>query len=215
MVSGESSQTFPLSSRGVVISGMDGIGKSTLVRVAMKDYPSLKENFPDGVFWIDCHESEYEQIIRQLADELDIEPALPVEAELWLLLRRDLRWKKALLVFDGVDSIHTTQRLMEIFGSSRSRCVFTTQQRPFEGELHHNLLSHFTVKSLTDEQGLAMLMRMMLGQISKRQQVIVKQIITRVGGLPLAIEILARLVQATAISWQDLLIQITSALWKR
>ena len=208
MVSRESSQTFPLSSRSVVISGIDGIGKSTLVRVALKDYPSLKENFPDGVFWIDCHESEYEQIIRQLADELDIEPALPVEAELWLLLRRDLRSKKALLVFDGVDSIHTVQRLMEIFCSSRSRCIFTTQQRPFEGELHNYLLSHLPVKSLTEEQGLAMLMGMLLGQISKRQHVIVKQIVARVGGLPLAIETLARLVQATAISWKDLLIQI-------
>ena len=208
IVSGESSQTFPILSRGVVISGMDGIGKSTLVRVALKDYPSLKESFPDGVFWIDCHESEYEQIIRQLADELDLEPALPVEAELWRLLRRDLRWRKALLVFDGVESIHTVQRLMEILGSSRSQCVFTTQQRSFEGELHHYLLSHFPVKSLTEEQGMVMLMGMLPGQITKRHRKIVRQIVTRVGGMPLAIEILARFVQATAISWKDLLIQI-------
>lgn len=196
---------------GVVVSGIGGIGKTTLVRSALNTHARLSLRFPDGIYWINCTCLGIEQIIQELTSELNLPLSNPSYSGLGRLLRQTLRCKKVLVVMDGVENYRTVQALLDLLPNNQSRFIFTTRQQIFSVDLARLRLTLIEPQRLTRDQALQMVETILKRTVQGIERDDLLEVIERLEGHPLALETSAMLVEATALSWKQILDRLKAA----
>ena len=195
---------------GVVVSGLGGIGKSTLVRAALRGQGRLKLNFPDGVYWINCTRLNEEQVLQEMGYEFGAAQSQSLLSQMsgGLLpgrLRQALRGRKALFVLDGVESQRIIQTVLDQLPNPGCRFIFTTRQQLFPVDLDRLRLAGIGVPNFSDEQAVQLVESILHRSQSGVESEALAEVIERVEAHPMALESLAILVQAAALTWAQVL----------
>lgn len=187
---------------GVVVSGIGGIGKSTLVRAALRGQGRLKIGFPDGVYWLPCTRLKADQVLEELAGELGAAQKLPQTAAAGRL-RRVLRDLRALFILDDVSGLNVIQAILDQSSGSGCRFIFTTRQKIFPVDLDRLRLAAVPAPDFSIDQALQLVETILHKTITGKEREQLTAIIQRVDAHPLALESLAMLVQASALTWEQ------------
>ena len=200
---------------GVVVSGLGGIGKSTLVRAALRGQGRLKLNFPDGVYWINSTRLNEEQVLQEMGYEFGAGQGQSLLGQIpgfqmsgGLLpgrLRQTLRGRRALFVLDGVESQHIIQTVLDQLPNPGCRFIFTTRQQLFPVDLDRLRLAGIGVSNFSTDQAVQLVESILHRSQSGAESKAISQVIERVEAHPMAIESLAILVQAAALTWRQVL----------
>lgn len=168
-----------------VLRGMSGVGKTVL---AAKAAHELYEAFPDGVLWAQLDKSNVEAILRSFAKayEHDVSECHD-EGTLGATVRTLFANKKALIILDTAYSEEATRALLPA-RTGGTAVVITTTSRELLEEL---VTISIDIKPFDTTDSLA-LFRVSLGEgrVHEAEREL-QQIIDLVGGLPLALKIIA------------------------
>ena len=167
--------------------GLAGVGKSALATTIA--YMVLDE-FPDGVLWVSFTSTSVEDALDHIAaayGHRDIVGQLLDLLSKSEFIRELLYQKKVLVILDGVTSDDQLRHLMPPYGSHVKTLITTRDSR---------LLSRagaeiIPIKSFAQAEGIAYFERVLGEDRVQRELASAKAIIDLVGGLPLAMSIIA------------------------
>jgi tetratricopeptide (TPR) repeat protein len=172
---------------GVVLSGTGGMGKTTLVRQLVATRGAAL--FPEGGAWLDGQAltSELARVARRLGWSAKADPT-PEEAVTFL--DRRLNPRRMLVVVDNLSvSPGSSQRLVPLPGG-RCKTLITSRSRQLALDLGGPMRSlHLERWSPEQSRGYLRAVVPRLGQASDRD---LDALTTFVGGLPLALRLVAR-----------------------
>lgn len=177
-----------------VLQGMAGVGKSALAtRLAYL----LKSDFPDGVLWSDLSniseggilneeavKSRLAAIAKAYGRDITNEPELSQRSS---FVREILANKKALII---LDSAFEEQDLKHFVSPSISQCAFLiTSQNKSVSRLDKTVV--FPLDVLREAESLSLLQQFVTSERVEAEKEAAQQIVTLLGGLPLAIKVVA------------------------
>ena len=179
-------------------AGMGGVGKTTVARHVARD---LLEHFPAGVLWVNVGPSATaEALLMQLALELDLDLTNEHRIENRAhLVRADLvRRGRVMVVLDDLWDVDLGRWFMN-FVLPANRALLVTSR---DVRLSRALCSHVQRLDVLSEREALDLLENFLGSLVSFEST-AKRIIALLGGLPLALEICARLCDegATDLPW--------------
>ncbi|KAL3739840.1 hypothetical protein ACJRO7_021156 [Eucalyptus globulus] len=197
--------------RFVLIHGMGGIGKTTLAKMLFNKLNSL---FDQCCFLGNVRESSTSSGITNLQKQLLSDTSglrfqdqiNDVDDGIKVILQR-LSNKKVLLVLDDVDDEEQLQKLAinHIMFGLGSRVIMTSRNKSI---IKSNKTLEYEVKPLDDVRSLELFSRHAFSRNPPPDDYVnlSRQIISRTGGLPLALEVIGSLVyRQNKASWYDLL----------
>lgn len=167
-----------------VLRGMSGVGKTVL---AAKAAHELRPTFPDGVLWAQLDQSDADAILRSFAkaygqDVSDYHDLGTLSANVRNLFAN----KKALIILDAAYSEEPIRTLLPAVTGGAAVIITTTRRKLLESEA-----VTIDLKPFDQDDSLA-LFRTKLGKTRVDEaESELQQIITLVGGLPLALKIIA------------------------
>jgi len=167
-----------------VLRGMSGVGKTVL---AAKAAHELRASFPDGVLWAQVDKSNVDAILRSFAKAYGYDVSeCHDEGTLSANVRNLFANKKALIILDTAYSEESVRALLPAITGGASVIITTTSRRLLELEAVSIDLKPF------DQTDSLALFRVSLGKarVDEAEREL-QQIITLVGGLPLALKIIA------------------------
>jgi tetratricopeptide (TPR) repeat protein len=174
-----------LRSNGVIglisLKGMPGIGKSALALESAYRFAHL---FPGGRYWVDLRSGDATNAVRALLRDLEISNLVSPDAgfeEMCNVARAELINRRALIILDNAETIDSTplERLADLCATT-----IVTSRVSFDPT------TDILVDKLEDEDALGLLQR--LGINIDAERVDALKLITRLGGLALALEITAK-----------------------
>jgi predicted ATPase len=164
-------------SRLVTLTGPGGSGKT---RLALQAGAELAEAFPDGVWFVP---------LTAVDDPALVEPAIAQVVDLRAPLTRTLRDKRLLLVLDNFEQVlGAAAMIAEVLASAAEiRVIVTSRER-----LAVAAETEFAVPMLSEEDGTVLFLQRARALRSDLQaDEHVREIVRRLDGLPLALELAA------------------------
>lgn len=167
-----------------VLRGMSGVGKTVL---AAKAAHESRTTFPDGILWAQLDQSDVDAILRSFAkaygqDVSDYHDLGTLSANVRNLFAN----KKALIILDAAYSEEPIRTLLPAVTGGAAVIITTTSRKLLESEAVTIDLKPF------DQADSLALFRTKLGKTRVDEaESELQQIITLVGGLPLALKIIA------------------------
>ncbi|MCB9151338.1 MAG: tetratricopeptide repeat protein [Caldilineaceae bacterium] len=170
-----------------ILQGMPGVGKTVL---AAKAAYELREHFPDGVLWAQVDKSDTMSILYSFAQAFgrDVSELQDVETRS-AVLREVLAKKKALIVLDSTYQTDEIHLLRPPTTSPSVVLITTTNRRILSTEAVTIEVQPFGAHELAD--GLAFFMKSAAEVYIDEDRNALEKIIALVGGLPLALRIVA------------------------
>lgn len=169
--------------RSIVLWGPGGVGKTTL---ATQLTQFLTDRFPDGIIWIPVQVDDTVHYIQDtIADSLGITLDGNSLAKRARKLHSRLRKKQCLLVFDDIWEIPDLIHLR--LDSETCQTLYTTRDAKVAEILETTLIP---IQGLTEPESSTLLTKW------AGYEVEAKALITRLGGLPLALRLAGALLQA-------------------
>lgn len=182
-----------------VLHGMAGVGKSALAQHVVAD-PGVEQHFADGTFWFDLRAIDVmtalEHIALAFGQTLAQHTLVDSRAA---FVRSILRGKRVVIVVDGADDAPS---VLSLCPGSPSAVLVTTIDR----DLAYRLTREPTpVYPLAEASAIRVLEALVDKQLSSGDRRSLRRIVTLLGGLPLALELAARLVnRQLATKWGSL-----------
>lgn len=179
----------------IVLSGMGGIGKSTLARQAAC-IEEVEKHFPDGTFWVDLQETDAVSALDHIACAFgyDISAITDLAARsrtVW----SHLQGKRLLLVLDNAWEIAEVRPLLPPYGSACCAIV-TTRDEELANAISERVIS---LAPLGDEEGAQFLVQVVGKAAAGAEAPAYCLDLTRLlGGLPLALELAGKLIRKEA-----------------
>lgn len=184
----------------VVIQGLPGVGKSTLVATLAHD-DTLREQFPDGILWTSLgEEPDIAPKLQAWSNALDINliQSESVE-ELSARITTVVQNKRMLLIVDDVWQVAHSQ-FFRVNGSATST-IFTSRLNDVALALASSQLDLYNLSVLTDDAALQLLGKLTPGTVKNHPDE-ARELVHDLEGLPLAIQVAGRLLHAEArLGW--------------
>ena len=199
-------QQRPIAESGVLVTGVRGQGKTALVLGALRACPQLDEEFPDGVYFLDCHQQTAEQSLEMFAITLKPDLANLASEKQFANVQQLANGKALLVVLDDVEEFRTIQKFFAALKSCvTSRLLITTHQRFSTPDLNDVRLHRLEVPDLTAIEGARLAERALHQPLLASEQTVFERLLTRIGGHPLALKILIGLKDDTQCTWSRVL----------
>ena len=179
----------------VALLGMGGVGKSTL---AAQMAHNLRHEFPDGVLWVHAANADPLDILQNWAQLFGYDFRAIADTENRAAAVRGI-WpgKQVLIVLDDVRAPERLRPLLP--GASSCSVILTTRDRDLAALANAKIVA---VRSLADVDSLELLHAVIGVARVERELGAAQTIAQTVGHLPLALEIVARLLDRSP--WQSL-----------
>lgn len=185
---------YPQSLSTTVIHGWPGVGKTTLVTTLAYDEEVISA-FPDGILWASVGEkpNPYQELkVWGKSLGVDMSHAKTLE-DVITRLRTILKDKKALLIIDDV--WERDDAIPFKVGGANCFTLITTRFLDVARELITIPDELFRLGTLSDEQGFELLKRL-APTITEKYSSQAKSLVTDLEGLPLALRVAGRLLEA-------------------
>ena len=188
--------------KGVVVSGMSGIGKTTLSIILGNDN-NLKNDFKDGIYYLKMgQDPDLEDKQNDLLLHLENSNSKGTLKE---IIKQDFADRKALLILDDVWVFEHFLPFDITKQETRSKIIITTRY----GIQSFGVLdgfSEYLIEQLNEDESLAMLKQKIGWSTTDSElETICKRMSKKCGGLPLAISAVARVLATdkNLKRWQD------------
>nr|BBH95652.1 hypothetical protein KTA_38510 [Thermogemmatispora argillosa] len=185
----------------VALYGLPGVGKTTLALALVHD-PEVQASFKEGILWGRLgSEPDLPALLRHWAALLEIPPHIQLRLESlesWVrALRAAIQRRRMLLVID--DAWSYAEALLLMVGGPRCAYLLTTRLPVVALQFANERA--FRVPELEDDQALAVLERFapLATRLAPEASL---ALVKAVGGLPLALTLIGRYLQAQAYSGQ-------------
>ena len=182
-----------------VLYGMAGVGKTAVAQKVLAD-AELDERFPDGTFWFDLRSTDVMAALEHIALAYGHSVAAQTVVDSRAaLVRSILRDKRVVITLDGLDDASSALLLC----TGRPSAVLATT---IDRDLAFRLTSEaIPVDPLLEADAICLLEALIGAELSSRDKRSLRRIATLLGGLPLALELAARLVNRQITSgWESL-----------
>ncbi len=183
------------SSQTAIIQGWPGIGKTTLVSLLAHEN-DVHQKFRDGVLWTSLGESPNilaELIIWAQALGVNSRSAIQSIEEAQTRISAQLRNKQMLLIID--DAWQTAHALPFKVGGASCVTIFTTRMNDVAKALSSHSSDIYKIPVLTEDAGLN-LMRELAPEVIAENIEEACELIADLEGLPLALQVAARLLHS-------------------
>jgi tetratricopeptide (TPR) repeat protein len=196
---------------GIVVSGMPGIGKTTVVAyfIEKSGREKIRQRFADGVIWVDLEDREQEEALSDLAEHLGIEAERG--KSLKPVLSDRLRKRRVLMIVDGANSLRDAEEFTDLIDFSAGRVIITTQELPTDPELKLRgkgvSLDLLIVPEMGLDEGVMLLEKCLKNSDQAYDAELARQLCELTRGLPLALEIAAGLVDYDK-GWQTVIADV-------
>lgn len=184
----------------VVVRGWPGVGKTTTVLAIARD-PEVSMQFPDGVLWASLGKepdvaAELGAWARALGHPLDRGASID---EATRALRTVLAERRTLLIVDDVWSAESAAAF-DVAGA-RAAMLFTTRLTDVARAIAIAPQDICILKQLSDEDAFALIAQLAPNTVRRHRDQLA-QLIADLEGLPLALRVAARLLEAeTTMGW--------------
>ena len=179
----------------VALVGMGGVGKSTL---AAQMAHSLRHKFPDGVLWVYAVNAEPLDILQNWAQLFGYDFRTIADTENRAAAVRGIWHGKRVLIV--LDDVRTPEQMRPLLPSASScSVILTTRDRDLATLANAKVVA---IRALTDAHSLELLNAVLGSERVERERIAAQTIAQTVGHLPLALEIVARLLDRSP--WQSL-----------
>ncbi|MEA2907833.1 MAG: hypothetical protein QOI12_5220 [Alphaproteobacteria bacterium] len=185
---------FPIA----VLSGAGGIGKSAL---AAHFATVHRERFPDGVIGLSVDGRDNDTIAREFARSAGEIIDANDDRDASSIMQSVFGDREILLIFDNAEQAS----LRQLFPWGRSRVIVTTRDRRLSASLEVPVSARVDVAELTEKCGVELLRKRLAKRVDAEMDA-ARQIVRLLGGLPLALQMIAsHLELARSLSLESLL----------
>ena len=163
------------------LKGMPGAGKSALALESAYRFAHL---FPDGRYWVDLRSGDATNAVRALLRDLGISNLVSPDGgfeEMCNVARAELINRRALIILDNAETIDSTN--LEQLTDLSATTIVTSR-------VSLDPTTDILVDKLEDEDALGLLQRLGINIAAELEDAL--KLITRLGGLALALEITAK-----------------------
>jgi len=174
----------------VGLHGTAGVGKSALAVHAAHRWG---ERFRDGVVWVDLRRRDVASALRHVAATYgygDQAAQVPDAEGLAGLVRTVLRTREALVILDNAERVAVEEFPLLLPGAPGCVALVTSRRSFTELERHGRVLP---VGEMEQKEAEALLARILGATVDEGERAARKDLAQRLGGLPLALDIAARL----------------------
>jgi hypothetical protein len=211
-----------LSNKGLVISGIGGIGKSVLVNAALQQVvsdPRFQSSYPDGIFHLNLEDEKVknaEQVIFNLAITLGMIDSPKHETPyVKTLLIREMKKLRGVFVLDGVKFAEEIEEFLAYIDTDTSFVVATTRLNISKAEQLRLFIKQFDMPmEFSIEESKSVILNITGTTIQSSDLETFRRIYQRVNGFPLAIVILAGLSSTVHLSWNTIEKALTDSTMK-
>jgi len=195
----------------MVIQGLPGVGKSTLVATLAHD-EDLRNQFPDGILWTSLgEEPDIASKLQAWSNALDINLGQSESVEeLSARITTVVQNKQMLLIVDDVWQVAHSQ-FFRVNGAETST-VFTSRLNDVALALASSQLDMYNLSVLSDDNALQLLSKLTPETVKDHPDE-ARELVRDLEGLPLAIQVAGRLLHAESrLGWgvADLLGELRS-----
>ena len=192
----------------VGLRGTAGVGKSALAVHAAHRWG---DRFRDGVVWVDLRQRDVVSALRHVASTYgygDQAAQIPDAEGLAALVRSALRGRETLIILDNAEGVAADEFPLLIPGVQGCVTLVTSRRLFTELERYGRVLA---VGEMRQEEAEALLALIIGETMDKDEQVARGELVKRLGFLPLALDIAARLMARRRWSAEEYLVRLERA----
>lgn len=175
----------------IAIVGEPGVGKSTL---ALAFAYQAAEKFPDGVLWCYAENLDAQGVVQYLVEGFGKSVGKGILSQPWAAWNRYISKKSALIIIDNADNL-----VVDPFRPVGERCktILTMRNRVYPDRLGLPPTAIIDLTELNPSESLEMLKQILDRDLADREIPAAYDVINKIGGLPLAIEVAAYFLNQT------------------